>query len=64
MIFVIDIPENAVGACNDGYGKKCRGVINPPLIENGRAVLTGYAPVALIGSYQTELTSYTGGKAE
>lgn len=38
------------------------GVINPPLIENGRAVLTGYAPVALIGSYQTELTSYTGGK--
>lgn len=59
--FVIDIPENAVGHAMMDM-EKMSGVINPPLIENGRAVLTGYAPVALIGSYQTELTSYTGGK--
>ncbi len=59
--FVMDIPENAVGHAMMDM-EKMSGVINPPLIENGRAVLTGYAPVALIGSYQTELTSYTGGK--
>ena len=36
----------------------------PPMIENGTAVLTGTAPVACMDGYQKEVTAYTAGAGQ
>ena len=59
--FRLEIPENFVGrAMNDidrMYGKH-----DIPVVEKGKAVLSGKAPVSTMNGYHREVLSYTGGE--
>lgn len=58
--FVIEIPENNLGRAMTDVDK-IHGRMEAPLIENGKAVLKGHAPVLLVQDYQKEITAYTKG---
>lgn len=59
--FTMEVPEKLVGRAMMDI-ERMSGKMEPPRMEAGRAVLTGFAPVAEIGGYQKELTAYTRGK--
>ncbi|MCR5272345.1 MAG: TetM/TetW/TetO/TetS family tetracycline resistance ribosomal protection protein [Lachnospiraceae bacterium] len=59
--FRLDIPEEFVGrAMNDI--DRMSGKLNSPEIFDGKATLTGKAPVSTIQGYQKEVLAYTGGR--
>ena len=58
--FVLEIPEGNLGKAMMDIDKMC-GKMEPPIIENGTAILKGCAPVSLIQGYQKEITAYTKG---
>lgn len=58
--FRIEIPEKSLGRAMTDL-ERMHAVIEPPLIEEGEAVLTGTAPVALIRDYHKEIIAYTKG---
>lgn len=59
--FRIDVSEELVGRVMTDV-EKMSGHCNPPVIEDGIAVLTGSAPVATMQDYQKELTAYSKGR--
>lgn len=58
--FLLEIPENMVGRAMTDI-ERMNGSLLPPRIEEGRAVLTGQAPVTAMRGYQKEVTAYTKG---
>lgn len=59
--FTLEVPEKLVGRAMTDM-ERLSGKIEPPHMEAGRAVLTGFAPVATIGGYQKEVIAYTRGE--
>ena len=59
--FRLEVPEKMVGRAMTDIERLC-GTFESPMIEDGKAVLTGAAPVACLDGYQTEVTAYTGGR--
>ncbi len=59
--FVLEVPEKLVGRAMMDM-ERLSGKMEPPRMEAGRAILTGVAPVATIGSYQKEVIAYTRGE--
>lgn len=58
--FTLEVPEKLVGRAMTDMERRS-GTFEPPLIENGMAVLTGTAPVSSLDGYQTEVSAYSGG---
>ena len=58
--FVLDIPEKMIGRAMTDV-ERMSGKFEIPTIENGRAVLTGIAPVSAMQGYQKEVTVYSQG---
>ena len=58
--FRMELPEETVGRAMADIQKKS-GSFEPPVIEKGRAILTGRVPVSEMNHYQAELLSYTRG---
>lgn len=58
--FILDIPDNCVGRAMTDM-EKMHAKPESPILENGRAYLKGYGPVALLRDYQKEVTIYTKG---
>lgn len=58
--FRLEVPERLVGRAMTDI-ERMQGTFEPPMIETGRAVLSGRAPVACMDGYHTEVISYTGG---
>ena len=58
--FRLEVPERLVGRAMTDI-ERMQGTFEPPMIENGRAVLGGRAPVVCMDGYHTEVISYTGG---
>ena len=59
--FSLEVPDKLLGRAMMDI-ERMSGKMEPPRMEAGRAVLTGFAPVAKIGGYQKELTAYTRGE--
>ena len=59
--FTIDLPVECVGRAMTDV-QQMNGTCFGPEQEGERAVLTGYAPVAAMRGYQSELASYTRGR--
>lgn len=59
--FKLEAPSEAVGRAMSDI-TRMHGHLNPPDIVGDMSVLTGYAPVATMQGYQTEVTSYTKGR--
>ncbi len=59
--FRLEIPADMVGRAMTDI-QRMYGSFEGPEIEGENAVLTGTAPVATMGDYQLEVTSYTKGK--
>ena len=61
--FRLEVPQEFVGRAMTDI--QCRnGKFEPPVIENGTAVLNGTAPVSCMQDYQIEVHSYTGGQGK
>lgn len=58
--FTLNLPTESVGRAMTDL-EKMGASINPPEIMENEAVITGYAPVSQIRSYQRSVTSYTHG---
>ncbi len=58
--FTLNLPTESVGRAMTDL-EKMGATINPPEISENEAILTGYAPVREIRSYQRSVTSYTHG---
>ena len=58
--FTLSLPTDSVGRAMTDL-EKMGASINPPEIAENNAILTGYAPVSQIRSYQRSVTSYTHG---
>ena len=58
--FRLEIPDTSIGRAMTDIEKRS-GTCAIAHTESGMAVLTGSAPVASMGDYQTEVTSYTKG---
>lgn len=59
--FKLEAPSEAVGRAMSDI-TRMHGHLSPPEIIGEMSVLTGYAPVATMQGYQTEVTSYTKGR--
>ncbi len=59
--FVLEVPADMIGRAMTDV-QRMHGSFAPPLTEGDMAVLKGTAPVATMGGYQTEVTSYTRGR--
>lgn len=58
--FRLEVPERMAGRAMTDLDRMW-GKWEPPMIEDGTAVLTGTAPVACMDGYQKEVTAYTAG---
>ncbi len=58
--FRLEIPEQAVGRAMTDI-ERMNGQFEAPRIEEGKAVLCGYAPVSCMQDYRQEVGSYTKG---
>ena len=61
--FRLEVPESSIGRAMTDL-ERMYGVFETPEIQNGRAVLTGSAPVALLQDYPKEVTAYTRGEGK
>ncbi|MDD3338923.1 MAG: TetM/TetW/TetO/TetS family tetracycline resistance ribosomal protection protein [Lachnospiraceae bacterium] len=61
--FRLDVPQEMLGRALTDM-ERMQGSVEPPVIENGRAVLKGYAPVAVMRSYPMEVIAYTRGAGQ
>lgn len=59
--FTLELPEKGVGRAMTDM-ERMGGSVRPPSMEEGQAVLTGYAPAAAMRDYQKEVTVYTKGQ--
>lgn len=59
--FTLEVPEKLVGRAMMDM-ERLSGKMEQPHMGRGRAILTGFAPVATIGGYQKELAAYTRGE--
>ncbi|MBR5248117.1 MAG: NYN domain-containing protein, partial [Lachnospiraceae bacterium] len=59
--FILEVPADMIGRAMTDV-QRMHGSFAPPLTEGDMAVLKGKAPVATMGGYQTEMTSYTRGR--
>ncbi len=59
--FVLEVPADMIGRAMTDV-QRMHGSFETPLTEGDMAVLKGKAPVATMGGYQTEVTSYTRGR--
>lgn len=59
--FILEVPADMIGRAMTDV-QRMHGSFAPPLTEGDMAVLKGKAPVATMGGYQTEVTSYTRGR--
>ncbi len=59
--FTLEVPEKGIGRAMTDI-ERMGGSVRPPSMEEGRAVLTGYAPAAVMRDYQKEVTVYTQGQ--
>ncbi|MCD7827220.1 MAG: TetM/TetW/TetO/TetS family tetracycline resistance ribosomal protection protein [Clostridiales bacterium] len=61
--FYLDVPSEHIGrAISDIKAKS--GELDPPVQSEGRAVLTGKAPVASMNGYASEVAAYTSGRGK
>ncbi len=58
--FRLEIPETMVGRAMTDI-EKMKGHFDPPCMENGLCILTGYAPVVTMQDYKQEVSAYTKG---
>lgn len=58
--FRLEVPEKLLGRAMYDV-ERMNGRFEAPLIEEGKGILTGSAPVACLDGYQKEVTAYTGG---
>lgn len=58
--FRLEIPEANIGRAMMDIEKMC-GKFEMPITSNGISVITGYAPVATMRDYQTEVIAYSRG---
>lgn len=61
--FRLEVPEGSIGRAMTDLERR-HAVFETPELQNGNAVLTGSAPVALIQDYQKEVTAYTRGEGK
>ena len=59
--FVLQVPEGSLGRALFDLNQM-GAVNNPPEIENGMCVISGSGPAEQLGSYQEQVTVYTGGE--
>ena len=59
----LTIPQEQVGRAMTDLNSM-NGRIDPPVIEDGRAVLTGEVPVACVADYAREVAVYTAGQGQ
>ncbi|MCD8190717.1 MAG: TetM/TetW/TetO/TetS family tetracycline resistance ribosomal protection protein [Clostridiales bacterium] len=59
--FRLELPQENLGRAMADI-QLMAGSFDPPELEDDRAVLTGSAPVAAMGDYQTQVASYTKGR--
>lgn len=59
--FRLEVPADQVGRAMTDI-ENMYGTVEPPLLENEKAVLVGTAPVATMRDYQIKVNSYTKGK--
>ena len=59
--FRLEVPQESVGRAMADL-ERMQASFEGPEQEGERMILTGYGPVALMGDYQRELVSYTGGR--
>ncbi|MDD4113374.1 MAG: TetM/TetW/TetO/TetS family tetracycline resistance ribosomal protection protein [Herbinix sp.] len=59
--FKLEAPSDNIGRAMSDI-QNMKGSFEPPLIEGDKAILTGNAPVATMGGYQTEVNAYTRGR--
>ncbi len=59
--FRLEIPSETVGRAMSDI-VRMNGTVNPPEVEGENSVVTGYAPVATMRGYQSEVTAYTKGR--
>ncbi len=58
--FTLEVPQEAAGRAMTDI-RRMNGTFQPPETEGETVILTGSAPVACMGEYQTEVASYTKG---
>lgn len=58
--FILDIPDNMVGRAMTDIENRF-GTMEAPVLNNGRAIIKGYAPVATLRDYQINVNAYTSG---
>lgn len=61
--FRLELPEGSIGRAMTDL-ERMYASFQPPELQNGQAVLTGSAPVALLQDYQKEVTAYTRGEGK
>lgn len=61
--FRLEVPESSIGRAMTDL-ERMHAVFETPELQNGTAVLTGSAPVALIQDYPKEVTAYTRGEGK
>ncbi len=59
--FKLEIPSEAVGRAMSDI-VRMNGSFNPPEVAEEISIVTGYAPVATMRGYQSEVTAYTKGR--
>ncbi len=59
--FRLELPEKMVGRAMTDIERMC-GKVDMPMMEDGRAILTGQAPASTMNGYQKEVIAYTQGK--
>ena len=59
--FELEIPDNVVGKAMMDL-EKMNAIFESPQIENGKAILSGRAPVICMQGYQKEVSAYTKGE--
>lgn len=61
--FRLEVPEGSIGRAMTDL-ERMHAAFEAPELQNGTAVLTGSAPVALIQDYPKEVTAYTRGEGK
>lgn len=61
--FHLEVPEGSIGRAMTDL-ERMHAAFEAPELQNGTAVLTGSAPVALIQDYPKEVTAYTRGEGK
>lgn len=61
--FCLEVPDTMIGRAMTDLDRMC-AVKGTPHIYDGKAVLTGSAPVSLMQGYQKDVISYTKGKGQ